>query len=176
MYVLYVLSFIFNYSDCAERGVLELSSSRLSSSIDVSKRLKDSLKSQQLGSYISGELSFGDEKFVSSYPLDEIRESFVEQITVRLDVKERVIGLNYNFKPALGSPLFSVALVDIVRPVIGKGPLIVPADIPRVKPPIDDPLEEQSFLKKYWWIIIGVMLFSSVFGNNQPSAEGSGPQ
>ena len=167
---------------CVNRGVVNLVTKQLLSDTGAADTL---LRSRSLG--LQSEISTArlhDEKveLLSSFPVKDILTSrgFAENVQIRNDINNQTLGFTYSFKKALGSPLFSVAIVDVVYPVVALGPTIADSDLKVMKKDKENssdsetPEEQPSFLRKYWWIIVGMMLLSSVFGNSeQPRAEGS---
>ena len=98
---------------------------------------------------------------------------FVETFSVHLDGDDRPVGLAVSLKPALGSVLTKVALARVTRPVHASGPILSDKD---VKVEADDkkdeqPVEEPSFIRKYWWVIVGAMLLSSLFGPSDANGQ-----
>ncbi len=90
----------------------------------------------------------------------------VETFSVHLGRHDQPVGLAVSLSPALGSVLTKVALVRVVRPIHAPGPILSDKD---VKVDAEDEKEEQaieepSFIRKYWWVIVGAMLLSSFFG------------
>lgn len=116
-----------------------------------------------------------------SAPGNELRKTMsqVESFVIRTNSAGTPISISGGFRKALGSPLLTVATLDVVRPNIAPGPSISDKDVkassPKQSKDSEDVQEEEpSFLRKYWWVIAGAMLLSSVFGPNEASGANGG--
>jgi hypothetical protein len=107
----------------------------------------------------------------STFPVSLLsaKQGYVEQYTLRVDDFGIPQGLSYSLKKAIGAPLFTHALVDVQGPMTATGPFISETDKKPSTSAKEEPApeESQSFLRKYWWIIVGFFLLSSMFGQSQ---------
>ena len=100
----------------------------------------------------------------------------VEELSIRIGPDGKPIGVSVSLKPALGSPLLKNMIPRVVRPHLAAGPIISEKES---APPTmqeeaqENPENEPSFLRKYWWIIVGAMLLSSFFGPNESGTPGN---
>lgn len=125
---------------------------------------------------MTSEIDFDGDVFSASIPVNYIRKSneSVEDILVLIGRDDQPVGFSLTLKPALGSPLMRTAIVRTMSPSVAPGPIISEkssAPLKNVEEAESTPETEPSFLRKYWWLIVGAMLISSVIG---PSDAGSG--
>ena len=103
--------------------------------------------------------------------------NLIEILVIRVSEDGDPIAIYSSLKKAYGTPLFSNALVEVVEPTIAIGPLVSVKEA-RGNQSVklegeDEKSEEPSFLRKYWWVILGVILISSLTGVGE-SAEPAG--
>jgi hypothetical protein len=117
----------------------------------------------------------------SSFPTRLVPSSrIVEVMRVHTDKTGMIQSLSYSFREAIGAPLFTAAIVEVAPPIIATGPFVSEKELKQSTgqgKPEDEPQEESpSFLRKYWWVIAGFFLLSSVLGSGnqeQNSQAGS---
>ena len=102
----------------------------------------------------------------------------IEAFTLRLDENGSPISLAGTTKKTLGSSLGKAISLDFLSPVVSYGPFIVRKQsnerkVSNIEEKEETQDEEPSFLRKYWWLIVGAMLLSSVLSPNDPSTQGS---
>jgi hypothetical protein len=104
----------------------------------------------------------------------------VEEFSIRTGVDGKVISFSTELRPALGAPLLSNAIVKHATPIVTRGPFVSDNDGKRARHQdvSEETNEEQpSFLRRYWWVLVGGLLLSSFMGPNQsasaPSATAS---
>lgn len=175
MRVCFRIDFCYLFIVCVDRGELDLQTKKLHSSALATETLLGALEKELNVTLVKAVFTLDGEQFISSFPVDKIRNSrqFVENVHVRVDNMNKTIGISYSFGKALGSPLFQLALVEVSKPITATGPVFpesVPQDASLENASSEEPVEEPSMLRKYWWVFIGVMLLSSVFGS-QPAAQ-----
>jgi hypothetical protein len=164
--------------ECTNRGVLDVTSNILSQSdeylhSEVYTTLRDSFADVRA---VSLRLSIADAVLIASLPKSAFGsgKSQVEQIIVATNHAGVPSAITYRLKPALGAPLFTTSLVSTVPAVTLSGPYITKADL-RVHQPdeakAEDEEEEQSFIRKYWWVFLGFLLLSSVMNSSQAESS-----
>jgi hypothetical protein len=171
---------------CQYRGKLDIDAKRmLHSSIaihNIGFTNRDSFNpdlflAEPIREYTTYEFEFDKESLAYSLHFARFVKSSqnVEEFTVRLGPDNLPISLSVALKPALGSPLMKTVLVNRAVPSVAQGPFISEKDSKPAKDSgeTETPTEEPSFLRKYWWLIVGAMLFSSVMG---PSDSNRGQQ
>lgn len=104
----------------------------------------------------------------------------IENFTVRLGEDGGPISFCSSVKKALGKPLFSNALVEVLHPTIATGPIVMARETrwkpdQKTEPEEDEKQEEPSFLRKYWWVILGIVLISSLTGAGEPAGQAPAP-
>ena len=123
----------------------------------------------------------GSNPLVWTLPGKELERSanVIENFTVRLGEDGDPISFCSSVKKALGKPLFSNALVEVLHPTMATGPIVTARET-RWKPdqktePEDEKQEEPSLLRKYWWVILGIVLISSLTGAGEPPGQAPAP-
>lgn len=103
----------------------------------------------------------------------------VEAFNVRLATDGTPLAFSVIMKRSLGPVLGRAAIVHTSQPLVLMGPQFSAKDSPKpveeAKTEDTEPSEEPSFLRKYWWVILGAMLLSSVMspsdGQRQPASS-----
>jgi len=162
--------------ECFNRGYIDEHLKELVTSVDFLTNAAPKFR-ESWEQFLTTKIISNGEECSASFPLSNLqpKKGYVEQMSLRVDDKGRMEGLSYSFKEAIGAPLFSSALVQVSPIVVAPGPLISDKDKrPATSIPEEEPAQEesQSFIRKYWWVILGAILLSSVF--SQPQEQGSG--
>jgi len=130
--------------------------------------------------FLTSTLEVDTYSLLHSIPLQHLLKSnqAVEELSLRIGPDGKPVGVSIALKQALGSPLMKNMVTRSVHPVIAPGPVISVKDAmpaTTTEEAEESPENEPSFLRKYWWIIVGAMLLSSVFGpNDNASGQGAG--
>jgi hypothetical protein len=164
-------------SKCVQRGILDIERKRLNTS-DIFKSDHAGWFRSHLGSVdITTLLHTNGLSLSSSFPTRFLPTSgSVEVIRVHTDREGLIQSLSYSFKEAIGAPLFTAAIVDVASPIIATGPFISEKELKlstgQDKPENEPQEESPSFLRKYWWVIAGFFLLSSVLGSGNQDQGG----
>ena len=126
-------------------------------------------------------LHFNGTSISSSFPTHFLpHHRVVEVIRVHTDSTSRLQGFSYSFREVIGAPLFTTALVEVSPSIVASGPIITDKDLKISsvdKSNEPEPAESQSFLRRYWWVIAGFFILSSVFGSQgQDSPSSPSPE
>ena len=143
----------------------------------------DQLISDRQTEFVTTNLDFHDYVLSSSILGRAVRSSpnQVEHITIRVGPDAKPVSVSTTLKSALGAPLFTASIVDVIGPVIAGGPILSDSEKkPRRETAAtseeEEPQEEEpSFLRKYWWVLVGGMLLTSMFGPKEEPAQAAAP-
>lgn len=176
-FLLLLLTFLETH--CQTRGELDLATMHLTNAVsfDASALYKILASGSHSYKSISIRVWVDEDYLVSSIPVSAILPgvSQVEIITVTTDSKTHPLGITYRLKRALGAPLFSTSLVSVSSPVSFPGPYASEVDLKvhSAESEESDQTEEPSYLKKYWWVFVGMLLLSSVFNKGEAAEAAS---
>ena len=115
--------------------------------------------------------------FSSSFPTHLLpHPRVVEVIRVHTDATYQLQGFSYSFREVIGAPLFTTAIVELSTSIVASGPIITDKDLKISS--VDnsnepEPAESQSFLRRYWWVIAGFLILSSLFGSQGQDSSSS---
>jgi hypothetical protein len=175
--------------DCETKGSLALKNKGMETEYSVAIGLgfqftpyrEHDFADLHTSSYFTTIISSEEERLLWSCPVYLLKRSLkqVEAFSVRLNSDGVPISVGGTLRKTVAVTLGKTILLDYVTPAVAKGPYVVQKELKRQEDPISDeetPVEEPSFLRKYWWLIVGAMILSSILSpaDNQVRGDGTG--
>lgn len=109
-------------------------------------------------------------------------EDWHDVLEVNVGSQGLPVSLSYRVRAALGLSLFDHTQVHIMQPDESSGPRVPPK--PKAAAggaggavPVDEagnPIDNRSFISKYWWVMLIVMFLMSSLSGEEPKKEGGG--